>query len=69
MNRELEIAREVQERLFPQKFPAVPASIARDIAGPRAASAAIITIFCNLPTAGSGLRSATFRGRELPPRC
>jgi len=69
VNREMEIAREVQQRLFPQSYPPVASSSIADIAVRRWAWAAITTIFCLPPAASWASPLATFPGKELPPRC
>jgi hypothetical protein len=68
LNRELKIAREVQERLFPQELPAPKASITSARAARLWESAAIITIFWPCRTATSASRSATFRAKASARR-
>ncbi len=69
-NRELEIAREVQERLFPQNFPRrLRASIAQATAVRRAVWVAITTISFSWKTAGWESRSVMFPVRESRQRC
>ena len=65
-NRELEIAREVQERLFPQNYPSIPGL---DFAGyclylPEA-WAAITTISLSFSTARWALLSVTYPGKGI----
>jgi hypothetical protein len=67
MNREIEIAREVQERLFPQKLPLSPEWIIADVAARRWVSAAIITISWRCQEECSASRWAIFPARAFPP--
>ena len=67
LNRELEIAREVQQRLFPQaRSRRLQGSITRASAGRRRASAAIIMISFPCATDGWASRSATFPAKGVP---
>ena len=68
LERELRIAEQVQERLFPSGRRAWRRSSAPAFAARRAAWAAITTTFCRSKTAEWGSPSATSRARASPPR-
>ena len=68
-SRELEIAREVQERLFPRRTLRFPVSTARATAVRRAGWAANTTISCCWTMAGSGLPLEMCRARASRRLC
>ena len=67
VNREIEIAREVQERLFPQEMPTLPGASVAGTAAPPRASAATITMFFRSRTAVWASPSATSPAKESRP--
>jgi len=67
--REMEIAREVQARLFPQKFPVMKTLEYLAGAFRRAKLVETITIFCNCGAAIWLWCSRTLRAKEFPARC
>jgi serine phosphatase RsbU (regulator of sigma subunit) len=66
--RELQLAREIQQRFQPTSAPPVPGYELQGISFPATKSAATIMILSNVKTGGSSSRSATCRAREPPPR-
>ena len=69
MNREIEIAREVQERLFPQDYPPVPGLDYAGYCRPALGVGGDYYDFMQVGDAARASRSATSRARASRPRC
>ena len=65
LNREVEIAREVQERLFPQKLPAIAGLDYAAYCRPALASAATTTTFLRLPQGQLGVAIGDVSGKGI----